>query len=109
MGTSQLVRASSRPQCALCAVVVQTFWPLITHLLPCRSARVTAPAMSEPLPGSLKSWHQVSSPVRMRRRNFSLCRSVPCVEDRGGGQRADAGLGDADGADAGELLVDDRR
>ena len=79
LALSQSARASSRPQCALCAAVVHTFWPLITHLLPRLSARVTAPAMSEPLPGSLNSWHQVSSPVRMRFRNFSLCRSVPCA------------------------------
>ena len=76
---SQSVRASSSPQSAWCALVVHTFCPFTTHWLPRRSARVTAPATSDPLPGSLNSWHQVSSPVRLRRRNFSFCRSVPCA------------------------------
>ena len=76
-GASQSVRASSRAQSALWALVVHTFWPLMIHLLPLKSARVVAAAMSEPEPGSLNSWHQVSSPVRMRFRNFSLCRSLP--------------------------------
>ena len=76
-GWSQSVRASSSAQSALWALVVHTFWPLMIHLLPLKSARVVAAAMSEPEPGSLNSWHQVSSPVRMRFRNFSLCRSLP--------------------------------
>ena len=42
---------------ALPAPVVQTFWPLTTHSSPSRSARVVRPARSEPLPGSLNSWH----------------------------------------------------
>ena len=71
------VRAKSKPQCALCALVVHTFCPLTTHLLPTITAFVVAPAKSEPLPGSLKSWHHTSSPVTMRLRNFSLCISVP--------------------------------
>src|SRR5580698_11103217 len=45
---------------------------------PFKSARVVAPARSEPLPGSLKNWHQVSSPVRIRRSSFFFCRSDPC-------------------------------
>src|SRR5438270_6355379 len=52
--------------------------PVSARLLPRNSARVTAPATSEPLPGSLNNWHQISSPVRMRSRNFSFCQSVPC-------------------------------
>ena len=41
-------------------------WP--TQWSPFRSARVTAPAASDPLPGSLNNWHQASSPVRLGRR-----------------------------------------
>src|SRR5215469_9017634 len=78
-GWSQSVRASSSPQCALWALVVHTLCPLTTHGLPRISARVTAPATSEPLPGSLNNWHQMSSPVKMRSRNFSFCQSVPCA------------------------------
>src|SRR5580704_13596458 len=78
LGRSKSVRASSRPQSAWWALVVHTFWPLITQRPSLSSARVRAPARSEPLPGSLKSWHQLSSPVRMRRRNFALWKSPPC-------------------------------
>ena len=39
-----------------------TFWPASTHSSPSRSARVLSDARSEPAPGSLKSWHQISSP-----------------------------------------------
>ena len=74
---SQSVRASNRPQRALCALVVHTFCPFTTHWLPRISARVTAPATSDPLPGSENNWHQVSSPVIIGSRNFSLCISVP--------------------------------
>src|ERR1700722_2979890 len=79
LGLPPSVRASNKPQSALCALVVQTFWPLTTHWLPLKSARVTAPATSEPLPGSLNNWHQVSSPVRLLRRNFDFSMSEPCA------------------------------
>ena len=46
---------------------VHTFWPLITHSSPSRSARVCSPARSEPAPGSLKSWHHACWPVTMGR------------------------------------------
>ena len=73
LGTSQSVRASSRPRSAWWALVLHSFWPLTTHSSPSRSARVVSPARSEPLPGSLNSWHHVSSPVIARgsRRRFS--------------------------------------
>ncbi len=47
--------------------VFHTFWPLTTHSSPSRSARVVRPARSEPLPGSLNSWHHVCSPVTIGR------------------------------------------
>ncbi len=48
LGSSGLVRASSRPREARWATVVQTFWPFTTHSSPSRSARVARPATSEP-------------------------------------------------------------
>jgi hypothetical protein len=48
--------------------VVHTFCPFTTHSSPSRSARVDSPATSEPAPGSLKSWHQISSEVNSGRR-----------------------------------------
>ncbi len=50
---------------AWCALVFQTFWPLITQLSPSSTAEVDSPARSDPAPGSLNSWHQVCSPVRI--------------------------------------------
>ena len=68
LGTSGFVRATRRPNDEMCARVVQTFCPLRSHSSPSRSARVESPATSEPAPGSLKSWHQISSPVKRGRR-----------------------------------------
>ena len=48
--------------------MVHTFWPLTTHSSPSRTARVARLATSEPAPGSLKSWHQISSQVKSGRR-----------------------------------------
>ncbi len=62
------MRASSIPNLANCAIVVHTFWPLTTHSSPSRTARVESDARSEPEPGSLKSWHQISSAERILRR-----------------------------------------
>jgi hypothetical protein len=50
---------------------------LTTHSSPSRSARVANPATSDPAPGSLKSWHQISSLVAMPRRNRCLTSSLP--------------------------------
>ena len=50
------------------ASVVHTFWPLTIHSSPSRSARVARPATSDPAPGSLNSWHQISSLVNNGRR-----------------------------------------
>ena len=43
--------------------IVQIFWPLTTHSSPSRTARVPRLARSDPAPGSLNSWHQISSPA----------------------------------------------
>ena len=68
-GTSGSVRATSIPRWAMCASVFQTFWPFTTHSSPSRTARVASEARSDPAPGSLKSWHQISSPVKSGRSN----------------------------------------
>ncbi|CAB4835623.1 unannotated protein [freshwater metagenome] len=65
---SGLVRTTSRPQRDRCASVVHTFWPLTIHSSPSFTPRDDKPAKSEPLPGSLNSWHQISSPVNSGRR-----------------------------------------
>ena len=38
-----VVRTSSRILCAFCALVIQTLWPLISHLAVDRPARVLMP------------------------------------------------------------------
>ena len=48
-------------------MLLHTFWPLMTQRSPSRSARVVSPARSEPAPGSLNSWHQLTRPVEDRR------------------------------------------
>ncbi len=76
-GCSGSVRASSSPKRDRCADDVQIFWPLTTHSSPSRTARVARLATSEPEPGSLNSWHQISSDVKMGRRKRVRCASVP--------------------------------
>ena len=49
--------------------MVHTFCPLTTHSSPSRTARVARPATSEPAPGSLNSWHQISWLVASARRS----------------------------------------
>ena len=61
------VRAISMPTSEPMAPDVQTFWPLTTYSSPSSSAFVCSAARSEPAPGSLNSWHQASSPTRIRR------------------------------------------
>src|SRR5664279_3285469 len=51
------------PRSAMWAKVFQTFWPVMTHSSPSRTARVDSPARSDPDPGSLNSWHHETSPV----------------------------------------------
>ena len=50
------------------ASVVHTFCPLTIHSSPSRTPARDSPAKSEPEPGSEKSWHQISSPVKSGRR-----------------------------------------
>ena len=61
LGTSGSVRAMRMPNCEIWAIDVQIFWPLTTHSSPSRTARVDRLARSLPAPGSLNSWHQISS------------------------------------------------
>ena len=63
-GASGLVRAMRMPNFENCAPDVHTFWPFTTHSSPSRTARVVSDAKSLPAPGSLNSWHQISSPAR---------------------------------------------
>ena len=63
LGASGSVRARRMPQREYWAPDVQTFWPLTVHSSPSRTALVCRLARSEPAPGSLKSWHQISSPA----------------------------------------------
>jgi hypothetical protein len=65
---SESVRTTSRPQRDRCASVVHTFCPLTIHSSPSRTPRDDRPAKSLPAPGSLNSWHQISSPVNSGRR-----------------------------------------
>ena len=59
------------------ASVVHTFCPFTIHSSPSRTARVASDATSEPAPGSLKSWHQISSCLAMGMRKRCFCSSVP--------------------------------
>ena len=78
-GTEGSVRARSIPHFARWARLVQTFWPLTTHSSPSRTARVDKPATSEPAPGSLNIWHQISWLVASGRSRRRRCSSVPHV------------------------------
>ena len=58
----------SSPSLEYWAALVHTFWPRMSQPSPSRIARVCSPARSLPAAGSLKSWHQMSSPRSMGRR-----------------------------------------
>jgi hypothetical protein len=79
LGTAPSVRASNMPQRARSGDEVHTFWPSTTHSSPSRSARVDRLARSDPAPGSLNSWHHISSPRSIGGRKRSFCSSVPCA------------------------------
>ncbi len=79
LGASGSVRATSMPRSARWASVFHTFCPVMTHSSPSRTARHARPARSEPAPGSLKSWHQESSPVNMGRSSRFFSASSPWV------------------------------
>src|SRR5215469_5254061 len=49
----------------------------MTHSSPSSAALVCTLARSEPAPGSLNPWHQISSPDRMRGRNRCFCSGLP--------------------------------
>jgi hypothetical protein len=76
-GASGSVRARQMPQSACCAIDVQTFWPFSNQPPSVRVALVDSDARSEPAPGSLNSWHHVSSPRRVGRIQRSCCASLP--------------------------------
>ncbi len=61
LGASGSVRTVARPNEARCAPLVQTFWPLIRQPPSTLVALVRMPAASDPAPGSLNSWHQITS------------------------------------------------
>ena len=71
------VRAMQIAQSACLASEVQIFCPVSRQPPSARSARVVMPARSDPAPGSLKSWHQVSWWRRVRGRNRCCCSGVP--------------------------------
>ena len=79
LGWSGSVRAISIARLHRWALVVHTFWPSTTHSSPSRTARQPSPAMSEPAPGSLNSWHHESSPVNARRSKRAHSSSEPCT------------------------------
>ena len=61
LGASGFVRTVASPRPATCAPLVQTFCPLMSQPPSVRTALVLMPAASEPAPGSLNSWHQLTS------------------------------------------------
>ena len=78
LGTSKFVRARSMPKAAPTAWLDQTFCPLTIQRSPSRTALVVRPARSDPAPGSLKSWHHATCPLRMGGTNRAICSGVPC-------------------------------
>ena len=76
-GACGSVRAMRMPSCECWASDVQIFWPFTTHSSPSRSARVPSDARSDPEPGSLNSWHQISSPASSGNRYRSFWASLP--------------------------------
>ena len=62
LGRSGSVRQMISPMSVYWAPDVHTFWPVMTHSSPSRSALVCRLARSEPAPGSLNSWQPTMSP-----------------------------------------------
>ena len=71
------MRHTTKHQSARCASVVHTFWPVMTHSSPSRTARVWMLARSEPAFGSEKPWHHNSSTDWIFGRKRRFCSSVP--------------------------------
>ena len=59
------------------ALVIQAFWPLITHSSPSRTAVVRIAAGSEPASGSERQKAGVHSPLAHRGSHFCFCSSLP--------------------------------
>ena len=78
LGACGSVRTMMTPHRQKWAPVFQVFWPSRTQSAPSRVACVVRPATSEPAPGSLKSWHQISSPRAIFLRWRSFCPPDPC-------------------------------
>ena len=77
LGRSGSVRAMISPMSLNCAPVVHTFWPVMIHSSPSRTALVCRLARSLPAPGSLNSWHPTSSARYIRCRYRSFATSLP--------------------------------
>lgn len=78
-GASLSVRARQIAQSASTAIEFQTFWPTSRQRPSSRTAEVVNEARSEPAPGSLNSWHHVSSPRSVGSANRSIgAGSPPC-------------------------------
>src|SRR5216684_6358837 len=71
------VRASRIAWAASWARLVQIFWPWIRQPPVTLVALVRNDARSDPASGSEKSWHQISSPVRIGRRKRRLAACDP--------------------------------
>ena len=71
------VRVSSSSFSALIAFVSHTFWPLITHLPPRRSARVSIREVSVPAFGSVTPKPIMNSPFATRGRTRCFSSSEP--------------------------------
>ena len=106
-GASGSVRARQIPQSASCASDVQTFCPVSRQPPSTRCARVRSEARSDPAPGSLNSWHQVSSPQQRRAHEPRPLLVAPVPEDRRRRPAADLEVRPLDSR-RGELLVDDQ-
>ena len=76
-GTSDRVRTGHMPKSAMCALLLQVFWPLTTYESPSRLALVSRPARSDPPLGSDRNWIQSSWPERILARCSCFCSWVP--------------------------------
>ena len=77
LGASGSVRARQIPHRAWVAYDVHTFWPLSSQPSSAGTAVVVSDAKSDPASGSLNSWHQISSAVRIRASHRAFCSAVP--------------------------------
>ena len=101
LGRSGSVRQMISPMSEYCAPEVHTFWPVMTHSSPSRSALVCRPARSDPAPGSLKSWQPTRSARYIAGRYLRLDVVLRVVLDR----RRHHAEADAEEALAGHLVL----